>query len=503
MDTISLWKHITTEAKSYPTLKEDIEVDVAIVGGGITGLTAALELIAAGKKVAVLESYSIGGGTTGFSTGNLYIAIQTYYTRLQDKFNFETVIQVAHSRKESIDYIERQVKEKQISCNFTRRPMYFYANEKHEIAQLSKEVELLKKAGISIDYTENLPLTLPYKKAAVFQDQARFNPLQYVYSLAEFLKNQGCLIFEHARVMEIQEKNKVCVFKTKQGKVTAKQGILATHTPTGVNPIQLYTAPYRSYVLAVELQDNTYPEINCWNLETPHYAISTQSMSMDKPDLLVIAGSHHKTGQEKNTILHYEALKKYLHTHFQVKNLKFQWSAQHYHSADGLPYIGLSSHYKNIYEATGYFADGLVYGTLSGRLLAKQILQKSDPLMPTYNTRRHAFFASLPFLLKENANIFLQYMKDFPMWSNKEYNKIKKGEGKICSIKGEKCGVYRDENDKLHIVSAVCPHMKCIVGWNTAEKTWDCPCHGSRFTSEGTVIEGPARANLEKRTGAS
>lgn len=499
MDTNSLWEHISTVPKKYPELTENLEVDVVIVGGGITGITAALQLISAGKKVALLEANQIGGGTTGFSTGNLYIPIQPYYHKVLNKFDKETVKIVAESRKNAIDYIENTVKAQNIPCNFTRRPMYFYANKNHEIDFLKREVEILKECSIDVDYIDSLPLSLEFQKAALIKNQARFNPLQYVRSLAEYLSSKGCLIFENSRVMEIKERNDICIFKTNKAKITAKKAIIATHTPTGVNPIQLFTAPYRSYVVAVQLEENIYPEINYWNLETPHYAISTHSMSKDKADLLVIAGSHHKTGQSNNAQSHYDELENYLREKFQVKELKFRWSAQHYHSADGIPYIGLAYHYKNIYEATGFFADGLVYGTISGIVLADSLLNKKNDWQKTYNTKRHKFFASFNFLIKENFNTFLQYMKDFPKFSSQEYKKTKKGEGRICVLNGEKCGVYRDENEKLHIVSAVCTHMKCIVNWNNAEKTWDCPCHGSRFTYEGKVIEGPARIHLTQK----
>ena len=196
MDTASLWEHITTQSKHYPELTDNIEVDVAIVGGGITGITAALQLIASGKKVALLESYRIGGGTTGFSTGNLYIPIQPYYQKVLSNFDVETVKIVANSRKVAIDYIESTAKTNNIQCNFTRKPMYFYANQKDEIDFLIKEVELLKKCSINIEYTENLPLSLQFKKAALMENQARFNPLQYVVSLAEYLSDNGCLILK-------------------------------------------------------------------------------------------------------------------------------------------------------------------------------------------------------------------------------------------------------------------------------------------------------------------
>jgi nitrite reductase/ring-hydroxylating ferredoxin subunit len=214
-----------------------------------------------------------------------------------------------------------------------------------------------------------------------------------------------------------------------------------------------------------------------------------------------VAGSHHKTGQGQKMEKHYAELSRFLHQHFAVDKIAYQWSAQHYQSADDLPYIGLSSRFaKHTYMATGYFADGLVYGTLAGMMIGDLFAGKTNHLLETYQANRITPRASAKFLIKENTNVFLQYLKDFPLLSKKDFSHIKKGEGKIVEIHQEKCAVSRDKNNKLNIVSAVCPHMKGIVAWNNAEQTWDCPCHGSRFTAQGHYIEGPAVGDLPSKT---
>lgn len=522
MTHISLWRQISKTKKEYPPLDRKIEVDVAIIGGGITGLTTALELIQSGKKVAVIEASSIGSGTTGDSTGNLYVAVQPYYQTILQKFDEDTVKVVAQSRQKAIDYIEKTVRELKMNCHFTRRPWYLYCNDEDNIDFFDEEVALLKRVGIPMENVNTIPLTKKFLKAAVMQNQARFNPLQYVIDLADYLSEKGCLIFEQSRILKIEEKevdahskpkdssknnknnknnkNKKCIFKTEKGSVSAENGVIATHTPIGVNPIQLFTAAYRSYAVAVHLSDNQYPEGHFWNTEIPHYATCTHSVHGDKPEVLVVAGSHHKVGQSKNANAHFEELENYLKDNFAVSSKAFQWSAQHYHAADGVPYIGLMSHSENIYQATGYFADGLVYGTIAGIIFGK-ILQgeKKNAWLEVYDATRHDIAASAKFLMKENSNVFLQYMKDFPKFSDNDYQDLEIGEGKIVEINGEKFGIYRDQNANLHQVSAVCTHMKCIVNWNNAEKTWDCPCHGSRFSFDGQVLEGPAKLNLKVR----
>ena len=497
MDTISLWEAISTRPSTYPELSKNIEVDVAIIGGGITGITAASHLIKAGKKVAIIEADKMGGVTTGYSTGNLYIAVQPFYQNIYSKFDFETAKSIAHSRKFAIDYIEKNVHEKNIPCNFSRRPWYGYTAD-HERISLDKEVELFKKMEIPIEYVNELPLKFKFTKAVLMPNQARFNPLQYVISMADDLAKQGCLIFENTRVTNIDEKD-VCVLDTANGRVTAKKVLMATHTPIGINLTQMFTAPYRSYVVSVRLKDSLYPEGHFWDLDRPPHATCTHAVSTNDPELLMVAGSHHKVGQGKDTLTHYKELEKFLRDHFSVAEVAYQWSAQHYQSADNVPYIGLASRSaKHTYIATGYFADGLVYGTLAGIIIGDLILGNKNPLTDTYQSNRFDPIASAKFVAKENSNVLIQYLKDYPLFTSPKYDDIKVGEGKILEINREKCGVYRDENNQLHIVSAVCTHMKCVVNFNNAEKTWDCPCHGSRFTTQGKVIEGPTKTDLKK-----
>lgn len=494
----SLWHAISHTTRRYPHLDRNLTADVVIIGGGITGITSALQLIARGKTVVLLEAHEIGGVTTASSSGNLYIAVQPYYQNIVEKFDLATANMIAHSRKFGIDFIENTIREKNISCSFSRRPWFIYSNDEKKIAFLEKEVETLQKMKIHVQYTETLPLPFKFQKAAVMEDQARFNPLQYVIEIAAAIHSEYAKIFEKTKVTQITEKKAKCLVETDRGfSITAKKVIIATHTPIGVNPVQLFTSPYRSYAVTVKLKNNHYPEGHFWDLDNPHHATCTHALTKNYPEILLVAGSHHKTGQDKNMRSHFQALEYFLRDHFTIEEIPYHWSAQHYHSADDIPYIGLASRfYQNTYMATGYFADGLLYGTLAGILLADLITKKRNPWKKVYNATRFNPVISFPFLLKEDGNYFLQYYKDFPQLEAKNFKDLNSGEGKVVEIDREKWAVYRDENHQLHIVSAVCTHMKCIVNWNNAEKTWDCPCHGSRFTTDGKVIEGPAIKNL-------
>jgi glycine/D-amino acid oxidase-like deaminating enzyme/nitrite reductase/ring-hydroxylating ferredoxin subunit len=500
MDTTSLWKRIS-EKTNYPKLTNDIEVDVAIIGGGITGITAALQFIGSGKKVAVLEAHRVGGITTGSSTGNLYVAVQPYYHNIISKFDVDTAKTIAQSREFAIDYIEKNVQTYNISCNFSRRPWFLYTYDENKISMLEKEVDAFKRIGHTLQYIDNLPLPFPFKKAVVMENQARFNPLQYVISLAKVLHQENVFIFENTPIIDLEEEQHLCTLNTIDGKkIRAENVIMATHTPIGVNMTQLFTAPYRSYVVSIRLKNNRYPEGHFWSLDASDFITCTHAISENEPELLMASGSHHKVGQDEDTSAHFRKLEKFLYQHFPVETIEYQWSAQHYQTADNIPYIGLANHHaKHTYLATGFFADGLTYGTVSGILVGDLIQQKENPWAKVYNSMRLTLGASAGFLIKENSNYFAQYYRDFPKSETEDYADLKPGEARVVELDREKWGVYKDEKAKLHIVSAVCTHMKCIIRWNNAEKTWDCPCHGSRFSTDGKVIEGPALVNLKKK----
>jgi len=499
MQTQVLWQDTADKPPVFPVLEENLEADVLIIGAGITGLIAAYNLMTQGFNVLVVERDTVGNGTTGNSSGNLYVPVQPYFQNVIKKFNVDIAKDVAQARKFAIDFIQNLILKLKIDCKFSRRPWFLYASNEKEIDFLDKEMESFKKCDVNVHSVPELPLPLKFKKCIQLDKQARFNPYQFCIKLAEYLQENGCKIFQNTEVSEIQEKHK-CTVITPKAKISAQNVIIATHTPLGINSVQIFTAPYRSYVVAATLKEDYYPEGHFWDLSQPHHAICTQPWKTDAPGLVLIAGNHHKTGQDKDAIANYAALTQHLQQQLNIQEIAYRWSAQHYHSADDLPYIGLAHRNSKLtYMATGYFADGLVYGALAGVMLCEAILNKENTWNKTFNSRRFTPLASAAFLAKENVNVLTQYLKDMPFCNSHDFSTVKNNEGKVLEINSEKCGVYRDDNGNLHIVSAVCTHMKCIVNWNNAEKTWDCPCHGSRFTTHGEVIEGPAISALEKK----
>ena len=487
--------------KNYPQLDRDIIVDVAIVGGGITGITAAHLLKQAGKRVAVLEALSIGEGTTGMSTGNLYAAVEENYHLLQSKFDKDTTRKVAQSRAAAVNLIEHFATDYGIDCEFQRVPWYLFAEHPDDVETIQRELEAIKDAGLDAGFEQTLPLSAPTLGGIKLDGQAQINPLKYVRGLAEETHSPESMIYEHTKIVDYKDghKGNPCVLHTDHGhRITALHVIMATHTPKGIMFVQTLLGPYREYALAVSLADNIYPQGIFWGMaQGKRHSIRSYTSAEGKQHLLVL-GEPHKVGQKENNEECFKQLEIYVRERFKVDQVEYYWAGQHYKSADSLPYIGSNGEDSNIYHATGFSTDGLTYGTLSAMLISDHIMGNDNEWLKLYDYNRHNPGKAAKDFIKENANVMVQYLKDFPNMNvdAKEFAEIGPGEGKTIVLDGEKYAAYRDPGNKLHVVSAVCTHMKCIVHWNSAERSWDCPCHGSRFSTDGQVIEGPAIHDL-------
>ena len=495
MSSVSIWKG-KAEELALNSLRNDITVDVAIVGGGITGITAAYILGKAGKKVAVLEARKIGEGSTGSSTGNLYCTIGSPgLHNIKSKFNGQKLKEVVESRGAAVDFIEARVKEFNIDCDFVRVPWALFTEDDSAKSFVENERKAAEEAGIVV--TQNFAIPLKIKTGFTVENQAQFNPLQYVGQLAKHIRSENCRIYEQTKVTDVQEGD-TCTVTTAGGKVTAAHVIMATHSPKGIYAVHMNMGPYREYAVAAKLNSN-YPEPGVWwnMLGSEHYSMRVYDTSKGK--VLMVLGEMHKVGQKENNHECYENLEKYLRERFDVASVEFTWSAQQFKTSDGIPYIGLSTGNSKTFIATGFSADGLTYGTLSSMINCDLILGNENKWSKTYDASRVTPIASAKEFIKENVNVAYEFIKDhLTKTETDEFAEIKVGQGKVMELDGKKQGVYRDEEGKLHVVSAVCTHMGCINHWNEVEKSWDCPCHGSRFSIDGEVLEGPAYESLKK-----
>lgn len=492
LEAKSLWEDTSGETPVFPVFEGEQEIDIAIVGGGITGLTAALLLGQAGKKVILLEARKIGLGTTGNSTGNLYAVVDEHLSVLQQKWNTDVMKAVVESRTAAIDLIENIIRQHGIDCDFHRQPFTLFAENltKDIESFLEDEFDALHEAGLKPQMLDDARLPYPTAKALQIKGQAQFHPLKYVQQLAAVV-SENCRVYENSRVIELDDK--AGILKTEKGQLKANHILLATHTPVGTFMIQTLLAPYREFGVAATVPDASFPGGIFWGLDNPKHSV--RSYTSGGQNYVMVIGDKFKTGQHDDSQKYLSGLEHYLMGRVRVSEIKYFWGGQQYRAADNLPYIG--KHGDHIYFMTGFASDGLVYGTLAAMIVSDQLLGNPNPWEEIYKAGRFTPVRSAKNFIVENTDVMVQYLKDMP-WNvdHTLFSELKPGEGKVISPDHEKLAVYKDADWKLHIVSAVCTHMKCIVNWNQSEKTWDCPCHGSRFDIDGKVIEGPALKDL-------
>lgn len=491
---------VSTEKPSYPALKEDIKVDVAIIGGGMVGITTALLLKQAGLKVAVLEADGILQGTTGHTTAKITSQHGLIYDKIKSQMGEEKAKQYADANESAIQMIAELIKENNIACDFSWQPAYVYTRSDAYVQKLIDETKTASTLGIMATYLEEIPLPFSVKAAMRFDGQAQFHPRKYLLSLAEKIPGDGCDIFENTKAIDIKERNSPAVITEGGSKVTSSYVIVASHYPFYDQP-GLYFAriyPERSYALGVTIKEK-FPLGMYINAEEP--ARSLRSQSFEDKELIIVSGEHHKTGHGKSTSTHYKNLMDFAHETFQVEEIFYRWSTQDGHTPDGVPYVGqLAPTTPNIYVATAFHKWGMTNSTASAMILRDLIVKGENPWAPVYQPSRVTPTATAAAsFIKENVDVAINFVSGKFMTATAEIEKnVQQNEGKVMEIEGKRIGAYRDGKGKLHLVDTTCTHMGCEVQWNDAETTWDCPCHGSRYSVEGDIIEGPALKPLKK-----
>lgn len=496
----SIWTVAALGDDIVQPLAFDTKVDVAVIGGGITGLTTALKLSDAGHSVAVLEAWQIGRGNTGNSTGNLYATRSSGLAEVQEKWNDDVVRAVVEERGRAVDFIEQTSARFAIDCQFRRCPAHFCvrAEEPQLLTMLEREHGASQQAQLSATMVDSLPaFPLPIRRALRIDDQAQFNPLPYVQGLAQALRVRGVKLHEHCRVLDVDAG--AGRITTGAGTLCADEIVVATHVPLGINLVQAEMEPYREYGIARPLSRPDHLPAGIFWIQGE--SRSLRSYRHRERDYLVVVGEKHKTGHQGDGSAYWDRLGQYADEHFGAADAtasRWRWSAQQYRSADGLPYIGRSAH-RNIHIATGFAADGLVWGTVAADLIVADITGRASACGDLFNPRRFTPRKSAQVWLAENKTVAAHLLHGLLLSRAKEaVASVPAGEGRIVEVEGDRVAAYRGLDGALSLVSPLCPHMKCQVHWNSADTTWDCPCHGSRFNTDGSVIEGPAYEGLTR-----
>jgi glycine/D-amino acid oxidase-like deaminating enzyme/nitrite reductase/ring-hydroxylating ferredoxin subunit len=498
---ISLWQN-TAGVYQSQSKSPDKSFDVVIIGAGITGITLALQLQQLGKKCAVLEAMDIGYGTTGGTTAHLNTLLDTPYNTIIKNFGKENAKLVASAARAGIQLVNENIKKFKIDCGYEDQTGYLFAQTEDQLKELDSIHDAIVDVGLDVSYTSTMPLPIRYRKAIEVPLQAKFHPVRYVQALAKTFEQAGGVIVTDCRVTDYQKNNANSdrqTIETAKGNFSAGALVYATHIPMGVNILHLRCVPYRSYAMAVKLvNDSSYPEGLFYDMYDPYHYYRTQEIDGQK--YLIAGGEDHKTGEEPNTNGCFLHLESHIRSHFDVEEIAFKWSSQYYEPADGLPYIGhYPGHAKNVFVATGYGGNGITYSHVAALVLSGLIVGEESPYSELFSPARLKPVAGFTEFVKHNADVVKQFVgKWFGQETIETLASLAPGEGKVVKYEGQSLGLFKDEKGIIHAVNPACTHLKCSVDWNIAEQSWDCPCHGARYSCEGKVLNGPASKDLEQ-----
>ncbi len=492
----SLWQDSVEKFTGSNIAGHELLYDVIIVGGGITGVTTALELQRAGKNCLLIEAANLCFGTTGGTTAHLNTLLDTPYNTIADKFGADGAKLVARATADAIQLVKDNISRYNIECGFEDTPAYLYALNSKQDKELDDIFKASADAGLRVSYTNELPVPDKFTRVMRVEGQAKFNPVYYVYALAKAFEQAGGVILQHTRVTGVTE-NEPLEVATSNGNFKADRLIYATHVPPGVNLLHLRCAPYRSYAMAMKLANDTYPDGLTYDMNDPYYYYRTQVIEGER--YLIVGGEDHKTGHEENTNKCFQQLEARIRSMFDVAEITHRWSSQYFEPADGIPYIGhLPQHSDRIFVASGYGGNGITYSHVAANVLRELIINDVAPYENIFKPGRIKPVAGFVNFITHNADVARLFVgKLFSAEKLQGLSDLAPGEGRIVKFEGQKLGISKATDGSIHAVNPVCTHMHCDVAWNMAEQSWDCPCHGGRFDCHGKVLTGPPSIDLE------
>jgi glycine/D-amino acid oxidase-like deaminating enzyme/nitrite reductase/ring-hydroxylating ferredoxin subunit len=503
---LSYWLD-SAEPIRFSPLSKDIETETAIVGGGIAGLSVAYCLAKAGRRVVVIDDGFIGSGESGRTTAHLVNALDDRFSEIEKRHGEEAAKLAAESHSAAIDFIERAVQQENISCEFRRVDGYLFLHPSDEKKTLDDELAATRRAGLQTAMRSDTPhLQNENGPSLHFPRQGQFHPMKYMRGLADAIVRMGGEIFTETHADKISEKKITANGHT----IKCEYAVVATNSPVN-DLVTMHTKqhPYRTYVIAATIPKGELPYALWWDtgnmrskwVTDPYHYVRLQPYN-DNFDLLISGGEDHKTGQAEEENIpeenRFEKLVSWTRKHFpSMGEVVYSWSGQVLEPVDSLAFIGRNPGDDHIFIATGDSGNGMTHGTIAGMLISDLIIGKENPWEKIYQPSRITLKATGDFL-KEVGNMTVQYLDYLAPGDIKTIHELPMGMGAIVNLGAKKAAVYRDEQNVVHTFSAICPHLGCIVQWNGAEKSFDCPCHGSRFTCDGKVVNGPSQGDLKR-----
>jgi glycine/D-amino acid oxidase-like deaminating enzyme/nitrite reductase/ring-hydroxylating ferredoxin subunit len=498
-DTVPYWID-STALPRFPKLERNEAVDVIVVGGGIAGLTAAYLLTLEGRRVALLEREMLAQIDTGHTTAHLTMVTDLRLPDLVKSFGRNHAEAAWDAGLAGLAQIQAIVADLKIDCDFEWVPGYIHSPigqpAGDSAASFRDEATLARDLGFDAEFVDEVPFV--GGPGVRFRDQARFHPRKYLAALVQAIDDRGGMIFEHTAAEEFSDKP--LSIKANGHTITCKDIVLATHTPLMGNAnlasatlLQTKLALYTSYAIAARVKPGTVPDALFWDTADPYHYVRIERD--EGQDLVIFGGEDHKTGQAVDTNSCFDRLERTLLSMLDGAKVTHRWSGQVIETPDGLPYIGETGVHQ--FAGTGFSGNGMTFGTLTGMMAADRIAGRANPWTELFDPGRKKIRGAAWDYVKENKDYPYYMIRDrFAGAEARSIRDVPRGSGKIVEMKGQKLAVYRDERGAATVRSAICTHMGCVVDWNDAERTWDCPCHGSRFKTDGAVIAGPAEAPL-------
>ncbi|WP_058301154.1 FAD-dependent oxidoreductase [Gorillibacterium timonense] len=487
----------SADIPEYPALTETIETEIAVIGGGITGITTAYLLAKEGRTVVLATSGRLIGGTTGYTTAKVTAQHDLIYDDSIRQFGTEKAGLHYRANQGALEFMRSLVEQEAIACDWASEAAYVYATTASGAEKIRKEYEAYEKLAIPGAVVAELPLPVSIQNAIEMKDQARFHPVPYLVHLVKEFVRLGGRVFEHTMVDTVEEGEPTRA-KIRDGvEIVCRDLVSCAHFPvfeSGFYFARLHAET--SYVLAARVPGELLPGMY---ISADEPKRSVRSVEYGGERLLLIGGESHKTGQSSCTIKHYEALEAWARERFGAEEFPYRWSSNDFVTTDKLPYIGrIGTGKSHGYVATGFRKWGMTTGTAAALLLRDMLTGRSNPYEELYSPSRFQLNPDAKTILVEGADVAGHLIAGKLEWLSKKTRDLGMDEGALLRIDGKKTAAYRDPEGRLHLVDATCTHMGCEVEWNDADRTWDCPCHGSRYDYRGEVIEGPATRPLKK-----